>query len=60
MVNWFLYGMVDSEDFSWFRHTEERPITFEKRFDEVMVPLMQQERLGKPDLIVEASLRTKS
>ncbi|KAG8884314.1 hypothetical protein FRB97_004578 [Tulasnella sp. 331] len=56
MVNWFLYGMVDSEDFGWFRNTEERPITFEKRFDEVMIPLMRQEKLRNPDLIIETSL----
>ncbi|KAG9008586.1 hypothetical protein FRB95_001310 [Tulasnella sp. JGI-2019a] len=56
LVNWFLYGMVDSEGFDWFRPTEDRPITFEKRFDEVMIPLMHKQGLAKPNLIIETSL----
>lgn len=56
LVNWFLYGMVDDEDYDWFNWTDERPITFERRFDEVMVPLMKKEGLNDPDLIIEVTL----
>lgn len=55
IVNWFLYGMADDEDYSWFASNELRPLTFERRFDEVMLPLMEAEGLGGPDLIIEVS-----
>jgi len=52
-------GMVDSESADWFREHEQRPITFEKRIKEIMLPIMDEAGIGgnvKPDLIVFGSL----
>jgi len=55
VVNWFFYGMVD-EEFDWFAPTEKRPITFENRISDMMLPIMENDQLNAPDLIVETSL----
>lgn len=55
VINWFLYGMVD-EEFDWFIPGEARPITFENRMDQIMLPMMKAGGLRNPDLIVEVSL----
>ena len=51
--------MVDSESADWFREHEQRPITFEKRIKEIMLPIMDEAGIGgdvKPDLVVFGSL----
>ena len=51
------YGMVDDEGETW-RSEELRPITFESRINDVMLPHMKAEGLeGRiPDLVVISSL----
>ena len=50
--------MVDDETADWFVSTEKRPITFERRIPEIMIPCMQEAGLEdmKPDLVVFSSL----
>lgn len=59
IANWFLYGMIDDEAADWYAQGEQRPITFEKRLPEVMVPQMHK-LMGtvklKPDLVILSSL----
>ncbi|KAG9019645.1 hypothetical protein FRB90_011991 [Tulasnella sp. 427] len=54
VVNWFLLGMVDG-DYDWFSK-EPKPHSFEERLETYMLPMMKQENLANPDLIVETSL----
>ncbi|KAG8978390.1 hypothetical protein FRC05_010635 [Tulasnella sp. 425] len=54
LVNWFLFGMVDG-DYDWFS-TEAKPYNFEGRIQKFMLPMMKEENLGNPDLIIETSL----
>jgi hypothetical protein len=51
-------GMVDDETADWFVSTEKRPITFERRIPEIMMPCMKEAGLEdmKPDLVVFSSL----
>lgn len=50
--------MVDNEEYDWFVSGEARPITFEKRIPEIMLPLMEEVGLQnmQPDLVVFSSL----
>jgi len=50
--------MVDDEASDWFVSGEQRPITFEKRIPEIMLPAMEEAGLQdmKPDLVVFSSL----
>lgn len=58
LASWFFVGMVDNEAADWFVSTEQRPITFERRIPEIMVPAMEEAGLKdmKPDLVVFSSL----
>lgn len=51
-------GMVDDEGSDWFVSGEKRPITFERRIPEIMMPCMKEAGLEnmQPDLIVFSSL----
>ncbi|KAF8579009.1 hypothetical protein K439DRAFT_1638368 [Ramaria rubella] len=53
---WFTYGAADSETYDWFSPLELRPVTFEHKVEEVMVPWMIQQGISDPDLIIETSL----
>ena len=44
--------MVDEENLDWFAQNEEKPLTFEARFRETMLPMMEESKLGRPDLII--------
>jgi len=50
--------MVDDEGSDWFVSGEKRPITFERRIPEIMLPCMKEAGLEnmQPDLIVFSSL----
>jgi hypothetical protein len=50
--------MVDDDEYGWFVSGEQRPLTFERRIPEIMLPAMKEGGLEnmKPDLIVFASL----
>ncbi|KAG8892705.1 hypothetical protein FRC01_013989, partial [Tulasnella sp. 417] len=51
LVNWFLFGMVDG-DYDWFS-VEKKPHNFEGRIQTFMLPMMREENLSNPDLIIE-------
>jgi hypothetical protein len=50
--------MIDDETIDDWRPTEQRPLTFERRISEMLVPRMEQEGLAgvQPDLVIMASL----
>lgn len=51
--------MVDDESADWWKTVEYRPITFEERITQVMIPGMNATGLNperKPDLIILSSL----
>ncbi|WRT70498.1 uncharacterized protein IL334_007496 [Kwoniella shivajii] len=57
IVWWFLFGMVDDESLDEWRALESRPITFENKIEQVLLPLMKEAGLErKPDLVVISSL----
>lgn len=51
---WFTFGMVDSESYEWFSKPERRPLTFEAKIRQVMLPWMAEQRIRAPDLVIEA------
>ncbi|KAF8516577.1 hypothetical protein BU17DRAFT_92693 [Hysterangium stoloniferum] len=53
---WFTYGSIDSNEYDWFAPSEARPLTFERKIQEVMIPWMTDSGISKPDLVVETSL----
>lgn len=54
IINWFLFGMVDG-DYDWFS-TEKKPHDFQGRIQTFMLPMMKEENLNDPDLIIEVNL----
>lgn len=51
--------MVDDESANWWKPNDTRPLTFEQRIPQVMIPNMGAKGLNpkrKPDLIVLSSL----
>lgn len=51
--------MVDDETADWWKPNDTRPLTFEQRIPQVMIPNMEAKGLNpsrKPDLIVLSSL----
>jgi hypothetical protein len=52
------FGMVDDESYDWFVSGEARPITFERRIHDEMMPKMAEGGLTeiKPDMIIFSSL----
>ncbi|GJJ09794.1 hypothetical protein Clacol_004018 [Clathrus columnatus] len=53
---WFLYGVIDSDNYDWFSPAESRPLTFESRIKEIMIPWMTKAGIKSPDLVIETSL----
>ncbi|KAF8531936.1 hypothetical protein JB92DRAFT_3092116 [Gautieria morchelliformis] len=53
---WFTYGSIDSDAYDWFSPPERRPLTFESRIEQVMLPWMAKQSISKPDLVIETSL----
>jgi hypothetical protein len=51
------YGMIDDESVDKWQPEQQRPITFERRIEDVMIPKMREAGLvAQPDLVILSSL----